>query len=207
MEISTHTHLSDKETWQPLSHYAQVLRAPLFKSETSQGSDPFHVISIMDFPPAGYLPEPARTVFLPTRADRARQYTVKPYDVLITAVGTIGQITIISEECPDNWIPATNMFVVRFRENQRDLGRAYYGLMKSEFGTRVLRELSHGSSIKLISKKAFARVPLPPCTDDFIAYFISLWEQQEDLYTRSQQLLQEALKVYQAVPEVVRKGA
>ncbi|SIQ70517.1 Type I restriction modification DNA specificity domain-containing protein [Alkalispirochaeta americana] len=207
MEISTHTQLSDESAWSPLSHHAQVLRAPLFKSESTQGSHIFHVISIMDFPPAGYLPEPARTVSLPTGAERARQYTVKPYDVLITAVGTIGQITIVPEKCPDNWIPATNMFVVRFRENQKDKGRAYYGLMKSDFGARILQELSHGSSIKLISKKAFSRVPLPPCTDDLLAYFITLWEQQEDLYTRSQKLLQEALQVYQAVPELARKGA
>lgn len=134
--------------WSSLITRADVIRAPLFKTEPGHTSSSYRVISIKDFPPAGYLPQPDREIHLGTRASRARKYSAQPFDVLVTAVGSIGYVTIVPPTCPDNWVPATNLFLIRHHDDPDGRkSRTFYGLMKSAFGQNILDSLSHGWKI------------------------------------------------------------
>ncbi len=183
-------------TCAPLSDMAVILRAPLFKDQTTGGGTKFRVISIKDFPEAGYLPVPERTVILQNSADKAREYTVQPYDVLVTMVGTIGNVTIVGKERDDNWIPATNMFLVRFHTEKPRSARAFYGLIKSSVGQNILAGLAHGSGIQIISKKQFSRIMIPSSGDALFSKTEMLWREELKLYTESLKKLEACRRVY-----------
>lgn len=199
-------HASDSTTkdrsWSPLSDYARVIRAPLFTTSSDDPCRTYRIVSIRDFPSAGYLPEPARLVYLPPDDRQAEKYVVHPCDVLVTIVGTIGRVTIVPPNCPRNWIPATNIFVVRFFEADERIARTFYGLMKSRFGAQVLYNLAHGSRIQIVSKKQFSRTPIPPFTTELVSLFDDLWNQELDLCTRGRELLEKADHLYDSTPAV-----
>jgi hypothetical protein len=188
--------------WSPLSDHAHVIRAPLFSASSDDPRRIFRIVSIKDFPRGGYLPEPTRLTHLSPHDRRAEKYIVHPYDVLITMVGTIGEVTVAPPDCPDNWVPATNIFVVRFMEPTARVAQTFYGLMKSRFGAELLHDLAHGSRIQIVSKKQFSRTPIPPFTEQLIAIFENLWNQEVDLYSRGYELLERAGHLYDTVPNV-----
>src|SRR6056297_156152 len=128
-------------TYAPLTDFATVLRAPLFKDNASARGERFYVVSIKDFPGAGYLPTPQREIILQDLADKAKGYAVEPFDLLVTMVGTIGHVAIVPETSGPNWIPATNMFVVRLKEPSPPKARALYALFRSDGGQEILAGL------------------------------------------------------------------
>jgi hypothetical protein len=182
--------------YSPLSEKALLLRAPLFKDQSAPGGTEYKVISIKDFPEAGYLPVPERTVILQKSADKAREYTVQPYDVLMTMVGTIGRVTVAGEDVEDNWLPATNIFIIRFHTDRPRSARALYGLIKSSAGQTILDDLAHGSGIQLVSKKQFSRVMLPAFNTDLFSRTEALWNEELTLYRESLQKLEACRRIY-----------
>lgn len=183
-------------TYTPLADVATVLRAPLFKDQAGAGGERFHVISIKDFPEAGYLPPPRREIILQDRADKARGYAVRPFDLLVTMAGTIGHTTLVPETCGANWIPATNMFVIRLRETDPAAARALYALFRSSGGQDILNTLAHGRGIQIISKKQFAGILIPELRTDVLARTEQLWADQLRLYHDGLRLLERSRQVY-----------
>jgi hypothetical protein len=175
---------------------ATVLRAPLFKDQAGADGERFHVISIKDFPEAGYLPPPRRKIILQDRADKARGYAVQPYDLLVTMAGTIGHTTLVPETCGDSWIPATNMFIIRLRETDPAAARALYALFRSSGGQDILNTLAHGRGIQIISKKQFAGILIPKLRPDVLARTEQLWAEQLRLYHDGLRLLEQSRQVY-----------
>ena len=180
---------------------ATVLRAPLFKDQAGSNGEPFRVISIKDFPEAGYLPQPSREIILQDRADKARGYAVQPFDLLVTMVGTIGHTTIVPETCESNWVPATNMFVIRLRQDNPAATRALYALFQSQGGQEILSTLAHGQGIQIISKKQFAGILVPEFRSDMLARTEKLWEEQLQLYRNGLDLLERSREVYRTLQD------
>lgn len=189
--------LRDSSDWKPLISLAEVLRAPLIKTEPENQLHSYHIISIRDFPPAGYLPRPERVIHIGEQVQRAKNFALQPYDVLVTIAGTIGHVTIAPPKCPRNWVPATNMFLVRFADDpDGSKSRTFYGLMKSSFGQDLMDTLAHGKGIQIVSKKTFSRTLLPPFTPETMQAFEKLWKEEMELYQRSMRLLEEANQVF-----------
>jgi len=184
----------------PLATLARVIRAPLFKNEPGQGGEGFHVISIKDFPPAGYLSTPQREIILQDSAEKARGYIVEPYDLLVTIVGTIGAVTIVPEYS-GHWIPATNMLVLRPRERNPRKSRALYALLKSPQGQRVLARLSHGQGIQIVSKKQFSGVLIPEMNGELLDRTEELWQLERETYEESQRLFQRAMETFESLED------
>lgn len=181
-----------------LSDIATILRSPLFKNQSSREGDLFHVASIKDYPVAGYLPVPQRQIRLTSDADRAKRYILHPFDLLVVTVGSIGHVTVVPEDCEDAWIPATNMYVVRFHEDVARRARAIYGYFKSPAGQSTLEELARGRGIQIVPKKVFEQILVPKPTEELIAFTEALWKRENTLYRESQNKLSEAQQVYEA---------
>ncbi len=145
----------------PLKNEARILRAPLLKNEDDQTGRPFHVAAITDFPEVGYMDRPARVISISDNLKLARKYQLQPYDVLVTIVGTIGRVAVVPPELSEDWVPATNMLAVRFREDAEKKAIAFAIYMKSPHGQQVLADLTHGTTIPLVSKKEFSRRLIP----------------------------------------------
>ncbi len=166
-----------------LEEYVELLRAPLFRNEQN-GTHPLRIASISDFPCCGYLPTPRRTVVLLGDSHReASRYTLLPYDVLLTIVGTVGRLAILPETVSEEWVPATNIVILRFREPSPPGAMALYLYFRTEAGRKTVGELVHGKSIPLVSKKALAKVPLPTLGPEVREDAAALFRQEVGLYT------------------------
>ncbi len=166
-----------------LEDYADLLRAPLFKTEES-GNHPVRIASISDFPCCGYLPEPSRRVLLRERYPEAYRYRLQPHDVLVTIVGTVGRVAVVSDHVPEDCVPATNIVILRPREPTGDTAAALYLFFRSDSGRRAFDGLVHGKSIRLVSKKALAKVPIPTLSVKILKESGELFRAERDLYER-----------------------
>ncbi|MFP4152764.1 MAG: hypothetical protein ACOC2V_06840 [Alkalispirochaeta sp.] len=106
----------------------------------------------------------------------------------MTIVGTIGAVTIVPEHTGP-WIPATNMLVVRFGDHRPERSRAFYALIKSPRGRNVLRQLSHGQGIQIVSKKQFSAMLIPELNAELIERTEALWREELETYEESRRLL------------------
>ena len=195
----TSVHSIENDTALPtieLRRIASIQRAPLFKSDHSGAYQSVGVVSIKDFPTAGYIVDAARRIDVDQDDERIRQFFLEPYDVLVTIVGTIGKVTIVSPQLQDRWVAATNMLRIRFIENRQHHAIALYGFFKSPVGSAVLDRLTHGRAIPLISKKEFARIRIPELSPTVAEKTMDLWEQENALYTESMKKLEASQSVF-----------
>lgn len=189
------------DDYTPLSEQATLLRAPLFKDQPGETGTPLRVVSIKDFPEAGYLSTPQREIILQEQAEKARAYTLEPFDLVVTMVGTIGSVTIVPETLDGTWIPATNMFVIRFHEDRPRKARAMYGLVKSPEGQRLFESLAHGRGIQIVSKKQFSGLLLPKFTEDVLDRTEALWSEEVRLYQEGLQRIEESRHIYERIDD------
>lgn len=164
-----------------LQDHAELIRAPLFKDE-ADGRHPIRITSISDFPCCGYLPEPRREIKLNHSLPEARRFCLKPYDVLLTIVGTVGHLSVVPDTASDNWVPATNMVVLRPKDSSGPSSKALYLYFKCEAGRSALDGLVHGKTIRLVSKKALGRLPVPVFSQELLQTACELFEHEVDLY-------------------------
>jgi hypothetical protein len=182
-----------------LDAIASIRRAPLFKSQRGANGSTFRVASIKDFPVAGYLPEPERSVILTSHRDKAERHVLQPYDVLVITVGSIGHVTVVPPDCGDNWIPATNMYVIRLKEEREEYSRALYAIFKSPPGQSMLQGLARGRGIQIVPKKVFARIQVPRLTSEVLGETERLWEEETKLFRESVEKLRKSREVFQSL--------
>lgn len=183
-----------------LAQNATILRAPLIKSENQRDGTRFRLASITDMDDHGFLPTPHRILHLKGAEPLARKYQLQDHDVLLTIVGTIGRITIVPPNRTEPWISASNMLIIRFREEKRANAIAFTMFMKGPRGRAILDELTHGTTIPIISKKAFAKVLIPKLTADVWTISEDLFERERELYRRRADLLQKAHQLRATYP-------
>jgi len=184
-----------------LKHEAVILRAPLLKDENSPMGRDFRIVSINDFPEAGYLSPPERSIRVQNMLDKAEKYRLEPHDLLLTIVGTIGKTAIIPENMDTPWIPSSNMLIIRFRDDKWEKAITFLAFLKSSFGTQLLDTLTHGRTIPIVSKKEFSTTIIPTFDDDLVEKAISLFEQEITIARDRQQLAAEIAAVRSAFLE------
>lgn len=144
-----------------LRDVADLIRAPLIKSDSSRGGTLFRLAAIGDIPEHGFLPTPERSVRLQAGRNEALRFALEDYDVVMTMVGTIGRIGIIPPQRDELWVPASNIVVIRFREQKPEQAVALVAFIRSPHGRRLLHDMTHGRTIPIISKKGFSRIQIP----------------------------------------------
>ena len=164
-----------------LQDHAELIRAPLFKNE-ADGRHPIRIASISDFPCCGYLPVPRREIKLTESLTEAQRFCLKPYDVLLTIVGSVGHLSVVPDSASDNWVPATNMVVLRPKDASGASSIALYLYFKSETGRSALDSLVHGKTIRLVSKKALGRLTVPSFSQELLQTAGELFDQEVNLY-------------------------
>ncbi len=172
-----------------LSEVATLLRAPLMKDEGGAGGACYKVLSITDFPDYGNTAVPAKEVRIRQNLPKAEKYHLEPYDVLISIVGTIGKIIMVPGDMDGNWIPTSNMLIIRFREQKAENAVAFVLFMKSTHGQNILKRLTHGVKIPMISKKAFAKILVPVLSSDIRRLAKSTLMREERLYQKIEEIV------------------
>lgn len=174
----------------PLSETAALLRAPLFKDESSAGGKTFKILSVVDIKEFGHNARPGKGIRVNAFLQKAEKYRLKPFDVVISIVGTIGRICIVPENAPDNWIPTSNMLIIRFKEERVDNALAFTMFMHSCYGEKILKALTHGTKIAMISKKEFSKIRIPALTPEIRKQARLLYMQEEKLSHKIEECLE-----------------
>lgn len=175
-----------------LASVAQILRAPLFKSEKNLGTAPYKIVSVKDFPEAGYITQVEKTVAIANNRLKAENYLLRPHDLLVTIVGNIGSVALVPEGVADNWLPATNMFILRFEAEAELAAISAYVFFKSLYGRAVLDILTHGSTIELINKKSFSQIGIPKLVGEVRKQSKRIFQKEQKLFEKREALRQEA---------------
>ena len=184
-----------------LRDIASILRAPLFKDEAGNPSERYSIISIKDFPLAGYIPAPKKEILVHTGNERINKFIVQEHDVLLTIVGTIGKVTIVPEGIRNNCVPATNMLRFRFTANPRENSIALYVFLKSTVGQATIQSYIHGSSIPIVTKGQIASMRIPAPSSETWSVTEEIWCNEQRLYMEAQSLLEESQRVFSIYSE------
>ena len=175
----------------PLKNEARILRAPLLKNEDEIHGTAYHVAAITDFPNVGFLSTPVRKIYVGDSEKSAEKYKLLPFDVLVTIVGTIGSVALVPGELSERWVPATNMLVVRFKDDVERKAIAFAVYMKSRHGGDILEELTHGTTIPLVSKKEFSRCLIPYLSPEVCDQSMTIFYGEMELEQKRRQLQDE----------------
>jgi type I restriction enzyme M protein len=167
---------------QILGEIATILRAPLLKNEPGKGGQEYKMVSITDFPDHGFIGIPAKTIRIKQSLAKAEKYHLGPFDVLLTIVGTVGRIGLLPESFDGRWIPSSNMLVIRFKKQSQDNALAFAAFIRSEPGQKILRKLTHGTTIPIISKKEFSKIVIPKLTVNIKKKMKALYSKEKKLY-------------------------
>ncbi len=174
-----------------IAEYALLLRAPLLKDEAGAKEKAetvkYGLASITDFPQNGYLDHIERSIHVHDQIPTAEKYSLQENDVLISIVGSIGRVAIVGQEA-DLSLPSSNILVVRLYNNSPQNAIFCAMFYKSLLGQSILRDLTHGTTIPLISKKRFAATPFPAFTDENLQAGLSLFELETLTEQRCRQL-------------------
>jgi len=178
-----------------LKHEAVILRAPLIKDENSPMGRDFRIVSINDFPEAGYLSSPERSIRVHSMLDKAEKYRLEPFDILLTIVGTIGKTAILPANIDEPCIPSSNMLIIRFRDDKWEKAITFLAFLKSNYGMRLLDELTHGRTIPIVSKKEFSATTIPAFEKNLIERGKHIFDQEVKVKKDRQRLADEIAAV------------
>lgn len=175
---------------------ASIVRAPLFKDESVVEGIICSIISIKDFPFAGFLPAPQKQIRLDSRNQKIHRFAVKENDVLLTVVGTIGKITIASKDDRMLRVPATNIVRIKFHESPKENAIALYVYVKSPAGQAAIQDLIHGTSIPIVTKGQISSMKIPVPSQETWNSTQRIWNEESRLYQEGRRLLKESQSVF-----------
>jgi len=164
------------------------------------------VITVLPFRyfPSKIFPSPdtfrlrKKHIILTNNRVRATKYIVKDFDVLLTIVGTVGKVTILPEDTPPNWIPATNIIRIRFRQDKLDNAIALYAWLKSDSGKRTIANFTHGTTISIVTKSQILSIRLPDLSDDVREKTRRIWDEEQRLFRQAQEQLDRSQNIFRS---------
>ncbi len=152
------------ETGAPrISERASVFRVPpALKDEKAQKAQKISVLTFSDIPEAGYIENSSKTITLTKETiDKHDKYFLRPLDVILTAAGTIGRVSIVPDSFRGRWLPAQNIFIIRLKEASMENSVTFAMYLKSSAGQKMLDKLKTGKTILRINVKDFNAVRIP----------------------------------------------
>jgi restriction endonuclease S subunit len=179
-----------------LSDVADILRTPQIKGEPEDGNLELRMINLTDLPEYGFVTQASKEIrvrgeVLPI----AEKYLLRPYDVLVSAVGTVGRTTLIPENLSERWIASPNLFVVRFRKSEVDKAKAFYLFLRSALGRQLLEKIKKGKRIPMITKKTFSQIRIPELTPE-------VRKEARSTFTREMKLFQKIEETRRSIKEI-----
>jgi len=180
-----------------ISERASVFRVPpALKDEKVQKAQKISVLTFSDIPEAGYIENSSKAITLSKETiDKHDKYFLRPLDVILTAAGTIGRVSIVPESFKGRWLPAQNIFIIRMKEAGLENSVTLAMYLKSSAGQKMLDKLKTGKTILRINVKDFNAVRIPEFNSNAkkqaqtaFAKELKLFEQIEEIRSSIAQL-------------------
>ncbi len=167
-----------------LSDVAEIMRTPQIKGEPSNQGLELKMVNLTDLPEYGFVPNASKPIRARDPLPMAEKYLLRPYDVVVSAVGTVGRTALIPEGTEGRWIASPNLFVVRFRDHAIDKAKAFYLFLRSDAGRRLLMSIKKGRKIPMITKKSFSQIRIPELTPQVRKEARATFSKEVKLYQR-----------------------
>jgi hypothetical protein len=151
-----------------LSDVASLFRLPpTLKSEETASPVKIKVVTAYDIHDDGFAETTSKVMALSkTTMDKTKKFLLEPYDVVISAAGTIGKTAIISENLKGKTFPITTLLVIRFPEKKKEQAQALYLYLNSASGRKVVKKMTTGSSINILNIGTMAKMKIPALTPE-----------------------------------------
>jgi len=151
-----------------LSDAATLFRLPpTLKSEDAAKPIKIKVVTAYDIQDNGFAETTSKTMELTKETlEKTRKFFLEPYDVVISAAGTIGKTALISEKIKGKVFPITTMLVIRFTEQKKENAQAMLLYLRSAAGKRIIKKMTTGSSINILNIGTMAKMKVPALTGE-----------------------------------------
>ena len=127
-------------------------------------------VGAADLPPAGYIANPQRQIFvqLPARrTGRPEDAFLRPGDVLLVTKGSVGKVGIVSADAPPpgpgGWVAGQSAIVLRSKAEGADL-RGLGLWLRSSMGKGLISGIISGAAIPMASISDLRKLPVPRFT-------------------------------------------
>ena len=167
-----------------LSDVAEIMRTPQIKGDSPEPGIELRMVNLTDLPEYGFVPVASKRIQAPTPLPIADKYLLRPFDVVVSAVGTVGRTALIPESTTSQWIASPNLFVIRFRDHPVDKAKAFYLFLRSDPGRQLLMSIKKGRKIPMITKKSFSQIRIPELTPQVRKEARSTFSKEVKLYQR-----------------------
>ena len=158
---------------------------PTLKSEDAEKTTNVKVVTTYDIQEKGFAETTAKTMSLTKETlAKTKKFFVEPYDVIISAAGTIGKTAIIPETLKGNIFPITTLLVIRFHENKEESAIALLLYLKSAAGQKVIRKMITGKSIKILNIGSMAKMVVPELSADVKKKALSTFKKIQGLHQK-----------------------
>jgi len=167
-----------------LSDVAEIMRTPQIKGDAPQQGLELRMVNLTDLPEYGFVPTASKRINAPAPLPIAERYLLRPFDVVVSAVGTVGRTAPIPQQTESQWIASPNLFVIRFRDHTVDKAKAFYLYLRSDPGRQLLMSIKKGRKIPMITKKSFSQIRIPELTPSVRKEARSTFSKEVKLYQR-----------------------
>jgi len=122
-------------------------------------------VGTSDIPAAGYM-RPGRELYAePEVITKGANQFLRPQDIVLTIRGSTGKVGIVPDDVPDpgadGWIAGSSATVLRMGPNSRIDPRALIVLLRSPMGQDLLKTITSGNTIPMITLRDLLRLEIP----------------------------------------------
>ena len=152
---------------QPLSHFADIIRAQNLKSEGADASEEgvYLEAGARDIDETGILNTPEKCIRVDdSQLRRAEAQRLQAGDILLAVKGNIGRIALVSENCAHNWIAGQLFVIIRPRSTVSSI--YLYRYLSSQLIQAYLAEIETGTAMKVIKAADLQNLPVEVPTQD-----------------------------------------
>lgn len=122
-----------------------------------EGGTEITEVSPSDLPECGFVLAKGRKRFIDTDSNRFKTYRLEPFDVLLSTKGRIGKVGIVGQ---DAFFIASQAFQI-IRPKSHEDSIYLYLLLKSDFGQKVLAQVSASAAMPQIPASVLRGLELP----------------------------------------------
>lgn len=142
-----------------LEEIADIRRSQLLQNE-DEGII-VHEISPSDFNTSGFIFESGKIKRIKNQEKKLQTYKLEPYDVLLSAKGTIGSVCIVGE-IKGSMIASQAIQVIRIKNSdKKSKAITLYMFLKSDLGQAILSSLVSGTKMPQISTDEIKQLTIP----------------------------------------------
>lgn len=122
-------------------------------------------VGTVDLPPAGYLSAGRELYTEPATITKASDQFLRPGDIVMTIRGSTGKVGLVPEDVPEpgpeGWVAGASAIVLRMRAGAPISPKALFLLLRSRLGQDLLKTITTGATIPMITLRDLLRLKVP----------------------------------------------